>query len=135
MAWSSASTIRGSDPPEDDYGGQRVTLQGKLGNARLHVQVDVGIGDAVTPEPEWLEYPGLLDLPSARIRAYRPETAIAEKLHAMVVLGEANSRMRDFFDIHSLSRQMSFEGELLARAVHATLSDGARPSRSAFRSR
>jgi predicted nucleotidyltransferase component of viral defense system len=105
---------------EDAYGGLRATLDGRLGNARLRVQVDVGIGDAVTPEPEWLDYPGMLDLPQARLRAYRPETSIAEKLHAMVVLGAANSRMRDFFDIYALSEQESFEGALLARAVRAT---------------
>lgn len=105
---------------EDAYGGLRAMLDGRLGNARLRVQVDVGIGDAVTPEPEWLDYPGMLDLPQARIRAYRPETSIAEKLHAMVVLGAANSRMRDFFDIYALSERERFDGVLLARAVRAT---------------
>ena len=106
--------------PEDAYGGLRATLQARLGNARLSVQVDVGIGDAVTPEPEWLEYPGLLDFPRPRMRAYRPETAIAEKLHAMVVLGAANSRMRDFFDVYALSERERFHGMLLAHAVRAT---------------
>lgn len=105
---------------EDPYGGLRATFQALLGKARLRVQVDVGIGDAVTPEPEWLDYPGLLDFPRARLRAYRPETAIAEKLHAMVVLGATNSRMRDFFDIYALSEHKRFDGPRLARAVHAT---------------
>jgi len=106
--------------PEDAYGGQRVTLLANLGPARLRVQVDVGIGDAVTPEPEWLAYPSLLNLPQPRLRAYRPETAIAEKVHAMVTLGSKNSRMRDFFDIHALAAQMPFEGELLVGALRAT---------------
>jgi hypothetical protein len=110
------ATIR----PEDAYGGLRATIQARLGNARLHVQIDVGIGDAVIPEPEWLEYPGLLDLPRIRMKAYRPETAIAEKLHAMVILGEANGRMRDFFDIHALSEHRAFDGDILTRAVRAT---------------
>jgi hypothetical protein len=106
--------------PDDAYGGLRATLQARLGNARLRVQIDVGIGDAVTPAPEWLEYPSLLDLPRPRLRAYRPETAIAEQLHAMVQFGEANSRMRDFFDIHALAQHSCFDGEPLARAVRAT---------------
>lgn len=106
--------------PDDAYGGLRATLQARLGNARLRVQVDVGIGDAVTPEPEWLDYPGLLDFPRPRMRAYRPETSIAEKLHAMVQFGATNSRMRDFFDIYALSEHRPFDGALLARAVHAT---------------
>lgn len=106
--------------PEDAYGGLRATLEARLGKARLRVQVDVGIGDAVSPDPAWLEYPALLDFPRPRLRAYRPETTIAEKLHAMVVLGEANSRMRDFFDIHALAQRERFDGEVLVRAVRAT---------------
>jgi predicted nucleotidyltransferase component of viral defense system len=105
---------------EDPYGGMRATLEARLGKARLRVQLDVGIGDAVIPEPEWLEYPGLLEFPRPRLRAYRPETTIAEKLHAMVVLGEANSRMRDFFDVFALAERRHFEGRLLAEAVSAT---------------
>ena len=105
---------------EDVYGGQRVRLRGLLGKARLTVQVDVGIGDAVTPEPEWLDYPSLLDLPRPRLRAYRPETSIAEKLHAMATLGMTNSRMRDFFDIHELARQREFDGAVLAAAIRDT---------------
>lgn len=105
---------------EDAYGGLRATLEARLGKARLRVQADVGLGDAVSPDPVWLDYPALLDFPRPRLRAYRPETAIAEKLHAMVVLGEANSRMRDFFDIHALAQHLRFEGDVLARALHAT---------------
>ena len=83
--------------PTDAYGGMRGTVKARLGNTRLHVQIDVGIGDAIVPAPEWLQYPSLLGFPPPRLRVYRPETAIAEKLHAMVELGEANSRMRHFF--------------------------------------
>lgn len=115
------STIRVAPiRPEDVYGGWRATLRARLGNARLPVQVDVGIGDAVAPTPEWLDYPCLLDMPHPRLRAYRPETSIAEKLHAMVVLGEANSRIKDFFDIHALSQQRRFETGVLVPAVRTT---------------
>ena len=55
---------------EDAYGGRRVTLEATLGAARLKIQVDVGIGDAVTPAPQWLDYPSLLDLPRPRLRVY-----------------------------------------------------------------
>lgn len=106
--------------PEDAYGGMRATLEARLGKARLRVQLDVGIGDVVTPEPEWLEYPGLLEFPRPWLWAYRPETTIAEKLHAMVVHGEANSRMRDYFDVLALAERRHFEGRRLAEAVRAT---------------
>ncbi len=105
---------------EDAYGGWRVTIQARLGSARLRVQVDVGIGDVVTPAPERLEYPSLLDFPAPELRAYTPETVIAEKLHAMVLLGSKNSRMRDFFDIDALAAAERFEGARLADALTAT---------------
>ncbi len=105
---------------EDEYGGQRVILDGRLGNARLRVQVDIGIGDHVTPPAEWIEYPTLLDFPRPRLRAYRVETTIAEKLHAMVVLDLQNSRMKDFFDVWRLAQTCGFAGETLVAAVHDT---------------
>lgn len=105
---------------DDDYGGQRVTLQAKMGAARMSVQVDIGIGDAVTPAPEWLEYPSLLDLPRPRLRAYPRETVIAEKLHAMEYLGLHNSRMKDYFDVYALLREGKVDCAGLARAIAAT---------------
>jgi predicted nucleotidyltransferase component of viral defense system len=120
LVFDAASIRVSAIRPEDAYGGQRVALLARLGPARLRVQVDVGIGDVVFPEPEWLDYPSLLDLPRPRLRAYRPETAIAEKVHAMVVLGSKNSRMRDFFDVHALSIHAPFDGERLAGALRAT---------------
>ncbi len=108
--------IRKNDP----YGGRRVTLKSRLGNARIGVQADVGIGDVIIPEPVWLDYPSLLDLPPARLRAYQPETTISEKLHAMVVLGLPNSRMKDFFDIAALAEREHFDGEKLGSAITAT---------------
>jgi predicted nucleotidyltransferase component of viral defense system len=102
------------------YGGQRVKFNGRLGNIRLSLQVDVGIGDGVFPPPEWLEYPSMLDVPRPRLRAYRPETSIAEKLHAMTERGETNSRMKDYFDIAELARIRDFDGVTLGRAIRET---------------
>jgi predicted nucleotidyltransferase component of viral defense system len=105
---------------EDPYGGKRVVLQSRLGSARIKVQVDVGIGDAVIPPPEWVDYPSLLGFPAPHLRAYAPETAIAEKVHAMVTLGSKNSRMRDFFDVHALSERTTLDGRRLSAAVRST---------------
>jgi predicted nucleotidyltransferase component of viral defense system len=105
---------------EDEYGGHRVTLQSRLGAARLRVQVDVGIGDVVTPEPAWIDYPSLLDLPRPRLRAYSRASVMAEKLHAMVALGSANSRMKDYFDLHALLRENACDPGELERAIVAT---------------
>ncbi len=120
MEFDVASLQVGPIRVDDAYGGQRVTLVARLGAARLRIQVDVGIGDDVVPDPEWIDYPSLLDLPRPRLRAYRPETAIAEKLHAMVELDSKNSRMRDFFDVQALAAATSFDGGVLRRAIAAT---------------
>lgn len=102
------------------YGGHRILLDSRLGNAKLQLQVDVGIGDAVTPEPEWVELPQLLDAPVVRLRGYRPETTVAEKLQTIVSLGLVNSRMKDYFDLYVLSRNWTFDKETLCRAVRDT---------------
>lgn len=114
-------TVKIEDIREDDpYGGRRVTFIGMLGKARINLQIDVGIGDAITPEPAWLDYPSLLDMPRAHIRTYRQETTIAEKLQAMVMLSMGNSRMKDFFDIAALAEREPFDGQVLATAIQAT---------------
>ncbi|MCK4410178.1 MAG: nucleotidyl transferase AbiEii/AbiGii toxin family protein, partial [Candidatus Eisenbacteria sp.] len=79
-----------------EYQGVRVRLKAALGNARVSMQVDVGIGDVVFPRPQDVEYPALLDFPPARLKGYAMESTIAEKFHAMVILGVLNSRMKDF---------------------------------------
>jgi predicted nucleotidyltransferase component of viral defense system len=107
---------------EDEYGGRRATVQARVGTARLTVQVDIGIGDAVTPAPEWLDYPGLLALPRPRLKAYPRETVAAEKLHAIVLFGTRNSRMKDYFDLRALAREGVVEAVRLSEAIAATFS-------------
>ncbi|HST58192.1 MAG TPA: nucleotidyl transferase AbiEii/AbiGii toxin family protein, partial [Longimicrobium sp.] len=103
-----------------EYGGVRVTMTARLGNARIPIQVDIGFGDAVTPAPAEVTYPTLLDLPAPVLLAYPRETVVAEKLQAVVALGFANTRMKDFYDLWILARGFPFSGETLSRAVAAT---------------
>lgn len=103
-----------------EYQGQRIKLIANLGKARISVQVDIGFGDAVTPEARQITYPTLLDLPAPLILAYPVETVVAEKLQAMVALGMLNSRMKDFYDVRMISRQFRFEGPKLAEAIRVT---------------
>lgn len=120
VAFDAASVAVSAIREEDAYGGRRVVAQARLGAARLKVQVDVGIGDAVTPAPQWIEYPGLLDLPRPRLLAYPRETVLAEKLHAMVLFGLRNSRMKDYFDVYALLREGRLEAAGLGSAIAAT---------------
>ncbi|HZQ34671.1 MAG TPA: nucleotidyl transferase AbiEii/AbiGii toxin family protein [Dehalococcoidia bacterium] len=104
----------------EEYEGVRLRLEARLGSARIPVLIDVGFGDAVTPAPEEVSYPVLLDLPAPRLHVYPRETVVAEKLEALVKLGMTNSRMKDFYDLWSLSRTFAFNGPTLTRAVRAT---------------
>lgn len=116
------STIKGEVIKEDaDYEGVRVRFTGTLDGARVSMQIDVGFGDVVHPGPTLTELPTLFDLPAPRMLCYSRESAIAEKLEAMIKLGELNSRMKDFYDIWSLSRQFEFAGADLAEAIRLTL--------------
>lgn len=102
------------------YEGVRVTLTAILARARIAVQVDVGFGDSVFPEPEAVEVPSLLGFPPAVLKGYSKEAVVAEKLQAMVALGIVNSRMKDFYDIWVLARENAFDGSVLSEAVRRT---------------
>ena len=110
------------EPIRDDteYGGMRVTLTGQLAGARIPIQADIGFGDAVTPETVVIEYPTILDDPAPTLRAYPRETVIAEKYQAVVALGMANSRMKDFYDLWVMAREFNYQGDTLARAIGNT---------------
>jgi len=105
---------------DQEYQGQRIWLKGFLSKAEIPIQVDVGFGDVITPEAKEIIYPAILDFEPPQIRAYARETVVAEKLQAIVVLGMANSRMKDYYDLSILSRQFSFAGSDLAKAITAT---------------
>jgi hypothetical protein len=103
------------------YGGVRVTLNAKLANARCVAQVDVGFGDAVTPGPTDADYPVLLDdLPAPRLRIYPVYTVVAEKLHAIGVLGMVNSRLKDYLDLVVIMEREALDEPTLVLAIAAT---------------
>lgn len=122
MSANLAASVTVKEIREDDrYGGLRVRLQGRLGNARCAMQLDVGYGDAVTPGPDEAVYPALLDdVPPPRLRVYPRATVVAEKLEAIVSLGMANSRMKDYFDLRALAHERALSVPVLGEAIAAT---------------
>jgi hypothetical protein len=104
-----------------DFEGLRAEVEATLAAARISMQIDIGFGDPVSPPAEEAEFPVLLDFPPPRLLVYRRETVIAEKFDAMVKLGMANSRMKDFFDIWFLANNFTFDGTDLTLALKATL--------------
>lgn len=105
---------------EDEYAGTRVTLPAQCGTARLRLQIDVGAGDSVWPTPRKCTYPALLEFSPPQVLVYPPEAVIAEKVEAIVVLGDRNSRIKDFFDLHHLATHFGFDRVTLAEAVRRT---------------
>ena len=103
-----------------DYVGRRITFTAKMENMRIPMQIDIGFGDSVFPEPDRITMPSFFDMPTGQLLGYTRESAIAEKYHAMVQMAELNSRMKDFYDIWILSTAFDFTGNRLAQAVKST---------------
>lgn len=102
------------------YGGAQVALSCSLAGAVIPVRIDIGIGDAVTPAPVEASYPTLLDMPAPVLRMYPVETVIAEKFEAMVRFGQANSRIKDYYDLWTIARTHTLSGETVAEAIAQT---------------
>ena len=117
-----AAAIKGAEIRKSTgYGGVRIDIPATLDGARIALQVDIGFGDAVTPAPEDIRYPVLLDdLPAPQLRAYPKHTVIAEKFHAICLLGMTNTRMKDYFDLDVLMQERTLDAGELRRAIDAT---------------
>lgn len=121
-------TVRAAPIREDNlYDGIRVTLLAILHQARIPLQIDIGFGDAVTPKPDWIEFPTILDDPAPQLLAYPKYTMVAEKLETMVRLGMVNSRMKDFYDVWLVSHFFEFDGATLCDALRNTFSRRSTP--------
>lgn len=120
LVFHAESVRAGQIREQHPYPGIRVTLLATLKRTRIRLQVDIGTGDRIVPPPEEVVYPTLLDLPAPRLKAYSRYTVVAEKLAAMVELGMANSRARDYYDVWALARDFEFDGDVLREAIDAT---------------
>lgn len=102
------------------YPGARLTIISYLERTKILVAIDIGFGDAPIPNKAKMDFPVLLNDPIPQVYVYSKESVIAEKLEAIVSLGNVNSRYKDFFDIYTLSQSFSFEGERLQKAIRET---------------
>lgn len=102
------------------YGGVRLQTYANIAGARLRIIIDIGFGDSVEPGVEELDLPVLLDQPQPHLRAYARETVVAEKFQAMVMIGQANTRLKDYYDLWLLARSYEFDPDRLAEAIAAT---------------
>ncbi len=110
------------------HGGVSIRVDALLGTARVPLQIDIGFGDVLIPPASRATFPALLDHPSPELLVYSRETVVAEKAEAVVTLGAANSRMKDFYDLFVLASTFDFDGRLLAESIAATFRHrGTRP--------
>ena len=118
------SSFAGEVIREDaDYAGVRTTFVGRVDSARVQMQIDIGFGDVMTPGPETLRYPTILDFPAPTLSGYGRETVVAEKLQALVQLRMLNTRMKDYFDLWLLTRQPELSREVLVEAIKRTFAN------------
>jgi len=110
----------GAIKEDQEYGGIRLKTIAYLGKTRIPITIDIGFGDAMTDQDYSIDYPSLLDMPPASIRAYPPATVVAEKFQAIVALGLVNSRMKDYYDLWAIHNTRSLKAKELDAAIHAT---------------
>lgn len=103
-----------------DYTGLRVRLSASVGGDHQRLQIDIGFDDVIVHGPVEMSYPAMLDYEPPKIKAYSLESAIAEKLQAIVSLGIFGSRMKDFYDIWFLTKNKQFDKERLTEAIETT---------------
>ena len=106
-----------------DYAGVRIAFIGRVDSARVHMQIDIGFGDVMTPGPETLTYPTILDFPAPTLSGYSRETVVAEKLQALVQLRMLNTRMKDYFDLWLLTRQPELNKQVPGTAINRTFAN------------
>lgn len=120
LAFEAQSIVAAEIRLEQEYGGIRVKLNAMLGSARIPMQIDVGFGDAITPEARVHAFPTLLEMDAPRLRMYPPQTVVAEKLEIIVNRGLTNSRMKDYYDLLVILRTHEMTDASLAEAIDAT---------------
>jgi predicted nucleotidyltransferase component of viral defense system len=127
IAFVADSIVAEEITKDSEYKGTRILMDARMDNVRLKIQIDFGVGDVMVPGPRMIEYPVLLAGDRVHLLAYPIESSIAEKLQAMVALGDANSRMKDFYDVWICSRHLDFSEGTLLQAIDATFRNRATP--------
>ena len=95
-----SSSVKGEKMQlQKEYEGIRIQLEGHMESTRIPMQIDIGFGDIITPCAIESQYPNILDFPGPRIKMYPQETLLAEKILTMIEKGDANSRIKDFYDV------------------------------------
>ena len=117
----------------NQYHGVRIRIMAFLDTIAQPISIDVGFGDIVVPKPVHVEIPLILNnMPVTKMAVYPLESVLSEKFHSIIVLGEDNSRMKDFFDIYYLLKNKQIDMNILKKALLATFEHRGLPKRNDF---
>ena len=102
------------------YHGVNVSIMAFMERTKIPVSIDIGFGDVISPDRIKINFPVILEMDIPQIYAYSLASVIAEKFEAIVSLGDANSRYKDFYDIYLLASRYNLSGQELSEAVKET---------------
>ena len=105
---------------EHDYSGIRFMLEAALDKLRQAIKIDISTGDVITPHDVPYSYKLMFEDRTLNLRSYNLETLLGEKLETIMARETANTRMRDFYDIHVLMQQAAIDHKVLHDAFMAT---------------
>ena len=109
---------------DDDYGGNRYYIVGRVDNTKVNLEIDISTGDTITPRELKYKYPSMFQNKSYLISCYNNETIIAEKLETILRRGTFNSRMKDFYDVYTYFTRLNndIDYNVLKEAIKNTFS-------------
>lgn len=108
---------------DDEYGGNKYHIIGKLENLKVALEIDISTGDEITPKEFNYEYISLFEDKKIQIDTYNIETILAEKIQTILVRGKYNTRMKDYYDIYFFLTKLKneIEQEIFKEALNNTI--------------
>ena len=105
-----------------EYEGVRFMIDCTMDKLKQTIKMDISTGDEITPGAIEYKLPLIIEDRSIDLWAYNLETLLAEKLETIMVRAEANTRMRDFYDICVLLEQdaETIDRDTMKAAFYAT---------------
>ena len=108
---------------DDEYGGNKYHLVGKLENLKVALEIDISTGDEITPKELNYEYISIFENKKIYIDTYNIETILAEKIETILRRGKYNARMKDYYDVYFFLTKLKNEInlEIFKQALNNTL--------------
>ncbi len=94
---------------DDEYGGNKYHLVGKLENLKVNLEIDISTGDEITPRQLKYAYSSIFEDKNILIDSYNIETILSEKIETILRRGKYNARMKDYYDVYSFLTKLKNE--------------------------